>query len=155
MEKHHRLPLKNYRGITRATFTICVKDKKCLFTDSVIVDKFLKYLDEAIKKYACKNLVYVFMPDHLHIVLEGNCADSDVWKSIVLFKQKTGFWLRKNKPGFHWQKDFFDYLHRKEDDFKKHITYILNNPTRKGLAADWQDYQFKGSLDYPLEEILD
>jgi hypothetical protein len=36
------------------------------------------------------------MPDHLHTTLKGNNSDSDIKKCIDMFKQKSGYWLRKN-----------------------------------------------------------
>ncbi len=94
------------------------------------------------------------MPDHLHIVNEGISDESDLWKMLNLFKQKTGFWLSNNREEAKWQKDFYDHIHRKEVDLKKHIRYILNNPVRKGLVSDWREYPFKGSLDFSLEKII-
>ena len=94
------------------------------------------------------------MPDHLHILVEGKNEDSDLWRSVVSFKQKTGYWLSKNMAGCRWQKDFYDHILRKEEDLKKHIKYILENPVRKGIVDNWYDYRFKGSLDFNLDEIL-
>lgn len=153
-EKKHRLPLDCYRGRVRASFTLCIENKTAFFTEEIIVNKFLEILGEAGNKYDCKNWVYTFMPDHLHLVLEGNSEIADLWKTVVLFKQKTGFWLSKNGNGIRWQKDFYDHIHRKEEELRKHIAYILNNPVRKGLVDNWKDYPFKGSLDFELEEII-
>jgi putative transposase len=124
-EKKHRLSLDCYKGRVRVTFTLCVEEKKVLFTEKVIVDTFLEILLEAKNKHDCRNWVFIFMPDHLHLILEGNSEKADLWKTLVLFKQKTGFWLSKNRKGMRWQKDFYDHIHRKEEDLKKHITYNL------------------------------
>ncbi|CUU10830.1 Transposase IS200 like [Candidatus Kryptobacter tengchongensis] len=94
------------------------------------------------------------MPDHLHLVLEGNSEEADLWKAIVYFKQKTGYWLSRNGWDAKWQKDFYDHILRKDEDLKKHIRYILENPVRKGLTNDWMNYEFKGSIDYDLSDIL-
>ncbi|MCX5782356.1 MAG: transposase [Elusimicrobia bacterium] len=153
-EKKHRLPLERYKGQIRVTFTLCIKGRKVVFTNKQIMNEFIKILKKADEKHFCRNWAYVFMPDHLHLVAEGLSDQADAWKMINLFKQKTGFWLAKNKPDIKWQKDFFDHIHREEDDLKKHIAYILKNPLRKGLVCDWKDYPFKGSLDFSLEDIL-
>ena len=153
-EKKHRLYLDCYEGRVRATFTLCVERRKVLFIEKLIVNKFLEYLSEAKNNYDCKNLVYIFMPEHLHLVLEGNSEKANLWKTVVLFKQKTGFWLLKNRKGIKWQKDFYDHIHRKDEELRKHISYILNNSVRKELIDNWEDYPFKGSLDFDLEEII-
>jgi putative transposase len=154
-EKKHRLNLDCYRGHVIANFTLCIKDKKDIFTHNEIIRLFLDILRESLKKYDCKNWIYVFMPDHLHLILEGNSEKADLWKAIVLFKQKTGYWLSKNGYIVSWQKNFYDHVHRKDEDLKTHIRYILDNPVRGGLVSHWQEYKFKGSLDYNVEDILE
>lgn len=154
LEKKHRLHRAVYVGLVRATFTLCIKDKKTLFGNQVIVDQFLKIFKEAIKTEQLKNWVYIFMPDHFHAVIEGKTFKSNLCKAMVLFKQKTGYWLSKNNVNREWQKDFYDHIHRREEDLVKHIRYILENPVRKGLVKNWRDYPFKGSLDFNLEELI-
>jgi len=154
VEKRHRLHRAAYTGFVRATFTLCVKDKETLFDNEVIVDQFLKIFEDTIKTEKLRNWVYIFMPDHFHAVVEGNTFKSKLWKAIVLFKQKTGYWLSKNNINRQWQKDFYDHIHRREEDLVKHIRYILENSVRKGLVEDWKDYPFKGSLDFNLNELI-
>ena len=148
------MPLDCYKGKIRATFTMCIENSKPAFVERVVVDEFVDVLTQAKDKYNCINWVYIFMPDHLHLILEGKLENADLWKAMVLFKQKTGFWLSKNKQVIKWQKDFYDHIHRKDEDLKKHIRYILDNPVRKGIVNKWEDYEFKGSLDFDLEKIL-
>lgn len=153
-ERKHRLPLELYIGEIRVTFTLCIKNKEKLFISKDIVDKFNEILMEVAAVFRLRNWVYVYMPEHLRIVLEGTDKNSNLWKAVKLFKQKTGYWLSKNRVPYCWQKDFYDYIHRKNDDLKKHIKYILENPVRAGLVQKWEDYPFKGSLDYELENII-
>jgi REP element-mobilizing transposase RayT len=155
LEKKHRLDRRAYVGSVRATFTFCVKDKRILFDNQDIVNQFLKILEEAINTQQLRNWVYIFMPDHFHAVIEGKTFKSDLWKAMVLFKQKTGYLLSKNNINREWQKDFFDHIHREEEDLVKHIRYILENPVRKGLVKNWEDYPFKGSLDFNLEKLIE
>ena len=153
-EKKHRLPLYCYRGKIRITFTLCIEGRKVFFTEETKVEDFLEILRKVKDKYDCKNWVYVFMPDHLHLIMEGNSEKSNLWKMATLFKQKTGFYFSQNMVEIKWQKDFYDHIHRKDEDLKKHIIYLLNNPVRKKLVCNWQNYPFKGSLDFNLEEII-
>jgi putative transposase len=94
------------------------------------------------------------MPDHVHLVLEGKSERSKLWKAVNLFKQRTGFWFGKHSVDVKWQKNYYDHILRKDEDLKKHIIYVLNNPVRKGLVSHWRDYPFKGSLDFNMEEII-
>jgi len=153
LEKKHRLDLSCYTGHVRASFTVCIKNRKRVFTNSHIVENFTNILDESIKRHSCINWVYLFMPDHFHFILEGASLDANTWKAVVLFKKRTGYWFSKNMPEVQWQKDFFDHLHRKECDLKDHIYYILDNPVRGKIVGNWEDYPYKGSLNLNLHEI--
>lgn len=162
IEKKHRLDPKLYTGLVCATFTLCIKNNTYIFTEENIVNIFVRFLNKTIEKYKIKNWVYVFMPNHLHIILEGQTENSDLLKCISLFKQLTGYWLSRTQAkacgyqnqNVEWQKDFYDHIHRKDDDLIKHIKYILDNPVRRRLVENWLDYPFKGSLNYKLEDIL-
>jgi len=152
-EKRHRLSRDCYLGMVTVTFTFCIKDHLPAFTDSTSVGAMLNCLRRALDKYQAKNWAYVFMPDHLHCILEGVSESSDLWSAAVCFKKLSGIWLRWHRPGVRWQKDFYDHIHRKEEDLQKQIGYLLANPFRKGLVDDWVEYPYLGSLDYDLKEI--
>ena len=153
-ESKHRLDRECYIGLVRANFALCIKDRKWVFVERKIVDCFVEILGEAREKHSCLNWAYTFMPDHVHVILEGKCETSDLWKTMVLFKQRTGYWFSRYKKYIEWQKDFYDHIHRGDVDLRSHIEYILDNPVRKGLVKNWQDYPYKGSLDSDLEEIM-
>ncbi|SRR3989339_1299317 len=130
-EKHHRLSLSHYLGLIRASFTICIRHRTPVFIEPNIVNQFTEILHISCKTYFCSNWVYVFMPDHVHLAIEGTRECSNLWKAMVLFKQKTGYWFSKNMSKIHWQKDFYDHVHRNENELINHILYITNNPVRK------------------------
>lgn len=102
----------------------------------------------------CVVAVYCFMPDHVHILLHGNNPKADLWRTVVDFKQGSGYWLSRHRPGVSWQKDFHDHIIRQSEDLVTHVRYILDNPRRKGLVSDWEAYQFKGAVGCSLEDVL-
>lgn len=94
------------------------------------------------------------MPDHLHLLLEGETEDADLKRLIVLFKQASGYNYKKNagrcysadeKPKL-WQTSFYDHVLRKDEDLLDVVRYILNNPVRKGLVRNYTEYRHSGSL---------
>ncbi len=93
------------------------------------------------------------MPDHLHVILQGTTDGARPFEAINNFKQKTGYWLSKNRLGVHWQKDYYDHIIRNEEEIAKHVRYILDNPVRKSIVDDWTNYEFKGSTIYNLNEL--
>jgi putative transposase len=153
-ERNHRLHRELYKGLVSVSFTLCIQDKKPVFIEAALVKTFTEILTSLIDKSTCEIPVYCFMPDHLHLLIQGNSDTSDVWKAVVSFKQRTGFWLSSNRPGIKWQKDFYDHLIRTDEKLAVHARYILDNPVRKGLTRSWQDYAYKGSIGCELEDVL-
>ena len=163
IQKKHRLDPSLYHGLKRVTFTICADKNYPVFRSDNVVNEFLHILTEVHKKYFCKNWIYIFMPDHIHFISEGVENNSDVLAMAKMFKQKAGFWLSKNTaqaeacgyPGVpRMQRNFYDHIHRSDDDLKTHVRYILENPVRKNIAKSWKEYPFTGSLHFKIENII-
>jgi REP element-mobilizing transposase RayT len=153
-EKSHRLPKEFYRGKISVAFTLCLKGDVQAFTSYEIISIFKDILTSAVIKEGCIVPVYCFMPNHQHLIITGTRNDSDIWKAIVSYKQKTGFWMSANKPEIGWQKDFYDHIIRTNEDIAAQVRYMLDNPVRKGLVLLWQEYPFKGSIGCKLEDVL-
>ena len=168
-EKRHRLPKDFYRGEISVAFTLCTKNDVSSGVDVAsdidvasgfslsepkIVNCFMEILTSALNKEGCIVPVYCLMPDHQHLIITGTRGNSNIWKVIVSYKQKTGFWMSKNKPEMRWQKDFYDHVIRTKEDIGTQVRYILDNPVRKGLVSSWEEYPFKGSIGCELDDVL-
>ena len=153
-EKSHRLPKEFYIGKISVAFTLCSKGDAQAFIKNEIISIFADILTSAVKKEGCIVPVYCFMPNHKHIIITGTCIDSNIWKTIVSYKQKTGFWMSANKPEIGRQKDFYDHIIRTNEDIAAQVRYVLDNPVRKGLVLLWQEYPFKGSIGCKMEDVL-
>ncbi len=152
-ERKHRLPRELYKGVLAVAFTVCIKKRVPLFTDESIVNVFKDVLLAEASRYHCDILAYVFMPDHLHAILQGTSENAQPLSAMNRFKQKTGFWLSKYHPDAQWQKDYYDHIVRDEKEIVKHVRYILENPVRKGIVADWIEYKYIGSTIHDLAEL--
>lgn len=93
------------------------------------------------------------MPDHCHLLLQGESDNSNVLNALKAFKQKSGFYFSANNLLVRWQKDFYDHIVRNDEEVNQQIIYILYNPVRKELVNEWKQYPFKGSMVYNLEEL--
>ncbi len=145
LEKRHRLPPYSYRGYVVTAFTVCLRNRTEFFVTSSQCDVFAQLLLKAANKHRCEVVIYLFMPDHCHIVLEGTCEKADALAALRLFKQLSGYWLAKHASRVSWQKGYYDHILRTESDVRGHVSYILGNPVRKGLIEDWTAYPYKGS----------
>ena len=89
---------------------------------------------------------YVFLPDHLHLLIQPTPPETH---SSVMHSLKPAFTLAyKQAMGItggslqFWQRSFYDHLIRDERDFEHHLHYIHFNPVKHGLVArpeDWPD----------------
>lgn len=153
-EKTHRLLRNFYQGFVSVAFTLVLKHPSFRFDSLETVKAFTEILEEAAVNEKCRVPVYCFMPDHQHLILEGTDSGSDVWKVIVKYKQKTGYRACRTLGGTIWQKDFYDHIIRKDENLVTQIRYILDNPVRKGVVQSWQEYPYKGSVGYRLEDVV-
>ena len=148
------MPRDYYKGQVSVVFTLCLKEKRELLSQTETVTALVDILDSVIKETSCIVPVYCFMPDHQHLIITGTSKGSDTWNAVVKYKQKTGFWMSKNRSEMRWQKDFYDQVIRANEDVAAQVKYILDNPVRKGLAETWEHYPFKGSVGCKLEDVL-
>ncbi len=154
-ERKHRLPKESYRGEISVAFTLCLRKDSIPseFLDPKIVDTFVDILASVISETDCFIPVYCFMPDHQHLIVSGRQKDSNIWSTVVKYKQKTGFLLAKD-TSLRWQKDFYDHTMKSNRDVTTQVKYILDNPVRKGLVKSWEEYPYKGSIGCKLEDVL-
>ena len=76
------------------------------------------------------------MPDHVHLVLSFP-QEAVITKCIRDWKHWTA-----HRHGIRWQRDFFEHRLRNDESFDEKVDYVLQNPVRAGLAADWRDWAF-------------
>ncbi len=143
-----------YKGQVTASVTICVNKRIPLFINDNIVAVFVEMLGYAAERWSCSVVAYCFMPDHVHLLLQGKDPNADLWRVVSDFKQKSGYWLYNHRPDVLWQKDFYDRVIRQDDDLVAHIRYILENPCRKGLVDNWEDYPYKGAIGCDLVDVV-
>jgi putative transposase len=149
-EKNHRLPTEAYRGFVRAAFTAKLDRNQPFF---VTEDRFKEQellLLRALRELQCESELYLFMPDHLHVIITGTSPESDCRSAMAKFKQYSGYAFSQQHHLAKWQKDFYDHIFRQEEDLRTPMVYILNNPIRAGLCESWDDYLYKGSTVFDV-----
>jgi putative transposase len=151
-EKIHRLPPELYIGEIYVGFTICTRLNSIPLINDEIFGKIEKILLQELKKYNCTAEIYLFMKDHIHMIIKGNDEYSNLLNFMKSFKQKSGYLFSKYYPEIKWQKDFYDHIIRDNKDIKNQVYYILENPVRSELIENWKEYKFKGSTIYDFDE---
>ena len=154
-ERKHRLSPEFYCGKVVVSFTASIRNKQLYLNETTTFKHLSNILLDALNHWACDAHVFLFMPDHCHLLIGSREEGSDLLEFMKEFKQRSGYWFSKSMPTFQpikWQKDFYDHILRKDEDIQKQVFYILENPVRKGLVANWKEYPFKGSTLYNFDE---
>jgi hypothetical protein len=73
-ERKHRLLTTLYRGEIAVSFTACIKGRIPTLCDAHI---------------------FLFMPDHCRLLIQGKTNNSDLLGFMKDFKQRSGYWLSK------------------------------------------------------------
>jgi putative transposase len=149
-----RLRAFDYLGPHRYSLTFCTDRRQTLFTTHDVVDLVLEQIARAASEYQFEITAHCFMPDHLHLLIEGKSADSDAKQLIAHAKQYSGFYYKQARGSKLWQRYGFEHVLRDEELTLVVAKYILENPVPAGLVKRVEDYPFVGSLVYSLQDLL-
>jgi putative transposase len=98
---------------------------------------------------------YCFMPDHVHLLVEGCSDNADALAFVHQAKQRSAYAFSQAQGQRLWQPSFFDRILRDDEASLSVARYIFENPVRAGLVANPEDYPFSGSSKYSVKEILE
>ena len=119
------------------------------------VEVILAQIVRASRECSFAVMTYTFMPDHLHLLVEGRSHASDGRAYINLLKQYSSFYYKQAYGRKPWQRYVYDHVLRDDEKTLVVARYILENPVRARLVQRIEDYPYCGSLEYPLEALLD
>jgi REP-associated tyrosine transposase len=149
------LPGFDYLGFHRYSLTFCTHRRRVIFVHDapvrLVFDQFLRSARES--QFAI--IVYTFMPDHVHLLVEGESDRSDGKRFIARAKQYSGYHFAKHLKSRLWQRYPFEHVLRDDEMTLVVAKYILENPVRAGLVERVEEYPFVGSMVYTVREILD
>jgi REP element-mobilizing transposase RayT len=102
-------------------------------------DDVAKIVKESLIFYQNDKLLWInyllLMPDHLHMLV---CFNSEMIKMIRQWKRYIA-----RETGVKWQSDFFDHRLRHNESLFEKWEYIKNNPVRKGLIKNPEDWKYQ------------
>ncbi len=130
-----RLPHSQYSPGYAVHVIVCTFGRESLFLDRRLAGSVFGLVDGFSTTHAA-----CLMPDHLHWLLSG---ETDFSREVQRFKSYTtrvAWSLGRN--GRLWQRSFYDHVVRRRVGIVAVTDYILENPIRAGLVADWRDYPY-------------
>lgn len=144
----------DYLGLHRYSLTFCTDRRTHLFVSHAVVDLVLAQISRAAEENQFAIIAYCFMPDHVHLLVEGRTDTSDCRRFITRAKQYSGFHFSQTRQRRLWQRYGFEHVLRDDEDSLIVARYIVENPVRAGLAGCVEDYPFNGSLAYSLADLV-
>jgi putative transposase len=150
-----RLRDLSYIGFYRYFLTFGTFERRSVFICHSRVDPTLLQIRRAAVEQRFALAAYCFMPDHLHLLIQGEREDSDGKRFIKAAKQYSGFYYKKAFNESLWQRYGYEHTLRSDDQTLGVVRYIIENPVRAGLVKHVEDYPFVGSFMYTVREILD
>jgi putative transposase len=144
----------SYIGLHRYSLIFCTDGRRRVFTDAAAVDLVVQQLLRASSEQKFSVIAYCFMPDHLHLLIEGASDNSDGKRFIKTFKQYSGYYYSQRRHETLWQRYGFEHVLRDDEATVEVVKYILGNPVRAGIAATVEEYPFVGSLVYQLKDLI-
>lgn len=154
MARPPRLDRSKYLGEISVACVACVDGRYPVFVDQ---DEFVlacvAKLRDLAAQFKVNVPIFCFMPDHIHILIQGYDGDSDALTCMERFRQYLGFEVYKRKlPPF--QPGFYDHIIRASEDWRNQARYIAFNPVRGGLVESWTSYRYVGSLHGDVRDLF-
>ena len=142
------------------SLTLCARHHGKPFENSNLAQETIAALRFYRDRGACSIFAYCLMPDHFHVVIKllgasevSSSKDFRPPPSLLnlmrRYKRYTTTQLAW-KLGLHgslWQREFYDHAIRNREDLEAQCNYVLDNPVRKGLVAEWRLYPWVGIMD--------
>jgi putative transposase len=144
-----------YLGCYRYFLTFCCQDRHREFEDEAVVrlvwSQFLRVAES--QQFAI--IACCFMPDHVHLLVEGLEDDSDLKVFISKSKQFSGYAFSQRRERRLWQRYSYEHVLRDQERTREIVAYILENPVRAKLAETVYDYPHVMSTLYPKNELIE
>jgi putative transposase len=150
--KNIRLTGDAYLGPGAFFLTLATFRARALFSRPEVVLPCIERLQQAARRTGFDVVAYCFMPDHVHLLVRTSKSEN-VTNFVRLFKQLTGYAYRRSYGDALWQRSYYDHVLRREEDLRAVAEYIWNNPVRRSLVANRDEYPYSGSLVQQCEVL--
>jgi putative transposase len=113
----------------------------------------LSTIQQTAAKQHFEILAFCFMPDHVHLVVAADHQAADLQRFVALWKQLSGYAHKRDTGERLWQPSYFDHVLRDDEPTNRAVRYVLENPVRRGLVQNFEEYPFSGSCVFSVEEL--
>jgi putative transposase len=145
----------DYKGFHRYFLTFCTHERAHYFSNAAAVDIVLAQILRTSTSQGFAISAYCFMPDHLHMLVEGTHVDADLKGFVIRVKQLSGYHFKRETRQPLWQRYGYERVLRDDESTLSVVRYIVENPLRAALTNDPASYPFWGSSVYSREQLME
>jgi len=118
-------------------------------------DTFLAIFEEVRQRYQFIVKGYVVMPEHVHLLIsEPESGDPSLVMQVL--KHRSAIALIRDlhiNTNHIWQKRFYDFVVSTPEKRAEKLNYVHDNPVRRGLVEDAEQWRWSSARYYALGEI--
>lgn len=119
-----------------------MQDRRAVFKDAALIDVLALQIRQSCEERHFALLAYVFMPDHLHLLVEGTSTDADFRALMTLLRKRAAVAFRRREGQMLWQHGYHERVLRENENIAHVMAYIVANPVRAGLVQRADRYPF-------------
>jgi len=146
--KNIRLHSDNYQGGRWYFVTACCERRQKHLADPSIAQWIIATLRATAARNCFSVHAYCLMPDHMHLLVRGTEASSNLLPFVSEFKRGTGQEFEKRTKQRLWQKKVYDRILRRLESIDAVAWYIWLNPVRKGSVRRRPNIRFRAASQW-------
>jgi putative transposase len=153
--KRPRLEPALYIGLRRYFLTFCTAHRRRWFVQADVVQLTSEHILQTAPLFDIETIAYCYMPDHVHLLIEGCTETADARAFVHQAKQRAAYAFTQRWAAKLWQPSYYDRVLRDDEETLAVARYILENPVRAGLVDSPTKYPFLGSIRHEVEDVLE
>ena len=143
-----KLNAHNYEAFAWVHWSMTIQERKQGWLDSSMHQTVRELLLHTCARYHLHCPAYCLMPDHAHFLWMGTDSSSNQLNAAKFFRR---FWNQElKKRGMSLQSESYDHVllenEKRPEAFEDTVLYIMKNPERAGLTAEWKDWEYGGGI---------
>jgi REP element-mobilizing transposase RayT len=145
----------SYLGRYSYALTFAADNRASLLNERGAIDLVATQLRRASREAGFLIAGYCLMPDHAHLVIDGQGEDSNGRTFISRAKQYSGYYYKQAYKRNLWQRYGYERVIRDDYERALSIRYLLANPVRAGFVADPRRFAGLGSEIHTIDQLME
>jgi REP element-mobilizing transposase RayT len=90
---------------------------------------------------------WVVMPNHVHMLVTPHSGPSAFMQTLKGYTAREANKVLNRQGEQFWQRESYDHWVRGDEQFRRIVRYVEENPVSAGLAGRVQDYRWSSAYE--------